>query len=238
MVMSTRVTSACVDTGRRVVVDGLVLFLLNCGGWRCGRICSCTEGFFVAVVLRGGSFAEVVLVTNGALVGRLVITEMGLRVVAVVVVGRLVVVITAVWSVLTVWNVVNSSRSIVIIESWVEDEDGEPVDAAAAVDSNGTLVDGLLEVVVEEEPVVLSSSFWTAAAVEGEAMDGSLVESVAKTVVPVLIATPEVVCDGLGLVLTITPEEVLIISNVVLAAVVVLCRSTVDALPVVVFVGL
>lgn len=108
------------------------------------------------------------------------------------------------------------------------------MEAAAAVDSNGTLltvVDGLL---VEEEPVVLSWSFWTAVAEEEEAMDGSLVESVAKTVVPVLIATPEVVCEGRVLVLTITPEEVLIISNVVLAAVVVLCRSTVDVLPVVV----
>lgn len=112
MVMSTRGTSASVDTGRRVVVGGLVLF-----PWVVS--CSCTAGFFVDGFFRGGTFADVVVVTNGALVGgRLVITEMGLRVVAIVVVGRLVLVITAVWSVLTVWNVVNSSCSIVIMASW------------------------------------------------------------------------------------------------------------------------
>lgn len=97
--------------------------------------------------------------------------------------------------------------------------DGNSVDA---VDSNGTR-DGLLEDNVDAdddgevatEPVVLSSLFWSVV-VE---VDGNLVESVAKTVVPVPVL------EGFFSLLLFrsTPEETLIISKVVgEAAVVVL----------------
>lgn len=197
------------------------------GGSRCGKIGSWggwTRGRFVVVVRRGGgdgTFADVD-VTKGNFVGFLVITEIGLL--GVVAVGRLVVVLTAAagGSLLTDWNVVNSSISTDdVVSSGISSFLWSAVcivvareDAAA---SNGTLamVVGLLD--GDGRCEVVLSSFWT------RTMDGSLVESVAKTVVPVLIiGLVFAVLDADGRLLpwflsvVRTPDETLIISKLVL----------------------
>lgn len=174
------------------------------------------------VVLLGGAFEDDgVEVTIGFLDGFFVITGMGFLVLVLFIGAGLLVVEAAVavgltaegvvvLSLLTTdWNVVNSciSSGDVVLSAGTSFLMciGLPVDAVA----NGTVVvvvglleDGRLDVVeaiVEPVPLFLSSfcccCCWTVV--------GSLVESVAKTVVPGVV----------GFLLLSTPEETLIISK-------------------------
>lgn len=154
------------------------------------------------------------VVRSGFLTGFFVITDIGFLVAAVMIGGRRVVEVVVVvfvagvvvFSLLTDWNVVNSSKStdvVVLSKSFLSICTGaEDVGNGNLLDV-GLLKDGRLEVVDEAEPVdedILS--LWEATTVVG-----NLVESVAKTVV-----------DGLdvGFLFRRTPEETLIISKLVL----------------------